>query len=143
MSQTYFLMVASLFYEVNNEGEKVFEATSGSVVDDLPMVFLINQGTASAAELVAGAVGDRDRAILIGQRTFGKGTVQQIYRLSDDSSVHITSAEWFTPERYQLDEQGLEPDIAMIPDENGRDVELGEAIRQLREQLASTNDNDE
>jgi carboxyl-terminal processing protease len=138
-----FLDGGVIVYEVNNEGEKVFEATSGSVVDDLPMVFLINQGTASAAELVAGAVGDRDRAILIGQRTFGKGTVQQIYRLSDDSSVHITSAEWFTPERYQLDEQGLEPDIAMIPDENGRDVELGEAIRQLREQLASTNDNDE
>ena len=57
--------------------------------------------------------------------------MQLIFRLSDDSSVHITAAEWFTPNRAPLDGNGLEPDISMIPAEDGRDVELGEAIRQL------------
>jgi carboxyl-terminal processing protease len=85
--------------------------------------------------LVAGAIQDHERGILVGQTTFGKGSVQQIFRLSDDSSLHITSAEWFTPSRHTLDGAGLEPDIPMIPDENGRDVELGEAVRYLQTQL--------
>jgi carboxyl-terminal processing protease len=106
---------------------------SGQIESDLPLVVLVNQGTASASELVAGAIQDHDRGILIGQQTFGKGTVQQIFRLSDNSSLHITSAEWLTPNRRQLEGAGLEPDIVMIPDINGRDVELGEAIRQLQQ----------
>lgn len=131
-----FLDGGVIVYEVNTNGERAFEANPGSIVhDNIPMVILVNNGTASAAELVAGAIWDQGRAVLVGQRTFGKGTVQQIYRLSDDSSLHVTSAEWFTPSRYQLDGQGLEPDIAMIPDENGRDVELGEAIRYLRSEI--------
>lgn len=131
-----FLDGGVIVYERDNEGERIFEATNGTLVpDSMPLIVLVNGGTASAAELVAGALKDRDRAILIGQRTFGKGTVQQIYRLSDNSSVHITSAEWFTPQRYALDGQGIEPDIAMIPDENNRDVEIGEAVRQIRDVL--------
>jgi carboxyl-terminal processing protease len=101
---------------------------------------LIDQVTASAAELVAGAIRDRGRGILIGQRTYGKGSVQLIFRLSDNSSVHITAAEWFTPGRAPLDGHGLEPDISMIPAEDGRDVELGEAIRYLRAELETLNE---
>jgi carboxyl-terminal processing protease len=92
-------------------------------------------GTACAAELVAGAIRDRGRGILIGQQTYGKGSVQLIFPLSDDSSIHITSAEWFTPNQTALKDVGLTPDIAMIPDESGRDVELGEAVRQLQQQI--------
>lgn len=132
-----FLDGGVVVYERDIDGEHTFEAEEGSIAGDLPVVVLINGGTASAAELVAGAIQDRGRGILIGQPTFGKGTVQQIFRLSDGSSLHITSAEWFTPARNQISEIGLEPDIAMIPDENGRDVELGEAVRYLQEQLAS------
>jgi len=134
--------VASLFldggvvlYERNIANEETFEADDGSLIGEIPVVVLVNGGTASAAELVAGAIQDRDRGILIGQQTFGKGTVQQIFRLSDESSIHITSAEWFTPERNQISGVGLEPNVTMIPDENGRDVELGEAIRYLQEQI--------
>lgn len=101
----------------------------------MPLVVLMNQGTASAAELVAGAIRDSDRGILIGQTTYGKGSVQQIFRLSDGSSLHVTAAEWLTPKRVHLDGIGLEPDIMMIPDVNGRDVELGEAVRYLVERL--------
>lgn len=126
-------------YEVNHTGERVFEATEGDLLNGLPIVVLVNQGTASAAELVAGAIRDSGRGIIVGQQTFGKGTVQQIYRLSDESSLHVTSAEWFTPERNALDGIGLIPDIMMIPDENGRDVELGEAIRHL---IAASNESE-
>lgn len=122
-------------YEKTSASERVYNTEAGGYALDLPLVVLVNGDTASAAELVAGAIKDYQRGVIIGQRTYGKGTVQQIYRLSDGSSVHITSAEFFTPNRYVLDGAGLEPDIAMIPDPNGRDVEIGEAIRKLQEML--------
>jgi carboxyl-terminal processing protease len=87
--------------------------------------------------MVAGSIQDHDRGSLIGQITFGNGSVQQIFRLSDDSSLHITSAEWSTPDHHTLEGTGLVPDIPMIPDANGRDVELGEALRQLQDDLQS------
>jgi len=126
-----------VIYQVTADDEETFNATDGGFATEIPLVVLVNNRTASAAELVAGAIRDNDRAILIGQQTFGKGTVQQIFTLSDGSSVHITSAEWFTPDRTPIAGVGLEPDIAMIPDENGRDVELGEALRYLQTELNS------
>jgi len=131
-----FLNGGVIVYEVSADGERVFEAAEGAALnEDVELAMLVNSSTASAAELVAGGIRDQGRAVMIGQQTFGKGTVQQIYRLSDDSSLHLTSAEWFTPERYPLDGQGLQPDIEMIPDKNGRDVEMGEAIRYLQNEL--------
>ena len=126
-----------IVYEESNQSEQVFRAAAGggSLETKTPLVVLVNQGTASAAELLAGAIQDHKRGILIGQRTYGKGTVQQIFRLSDNSSIHITSAEWLTPGHRKLESVGLEPDVPMIPDVNGRDVELGEAVRYLREQF--------
>lgn len=123
----------TIVLEHSNHSERTFTASGDALFADSPLVVLVNQGTASASELVAGAIQDHNRGILIGQRTYGKGTVQQIFRLSDDSSVHITSAEWLTPNGRQLEKVGLEPDIAMIPDENGRDVEFGEAVRYLQQ----------
>ncbi len=134
----HFLDGGVVVYERNVDGERIFRADSGTEANSLPLAVLVNNGTASAAELVAGAIQDRDRGILIGQSTFGKGTVQQIFRLSDDSSLHVTSAEWFTPARNEIAGTGLEPDITMIPDENGRDVELGEALRYIEEQIMET-----
>jgi len=122
-----------IVYEQSNKSENALRASEGGLATELPLVVLVNQGTASVSELVAAAIQDHERGILIGQRTFGKGTVQQIFRLSDNSSVHITSAQWLTPNHRQLESVGLEPDITMIPDVNGRDVELGEAIRYLQE----------
>ena len=68
-------------YEKSNQSERELLAEQGGLAIDLPLVVLVNHGTASAAELVAGAIRDRDRGVLIGQTTFGKGTVQRIYRL--------------------------------------------------------------
>jgi carboxyl-terminal processing protease len=133
-----FLNGGVVVYERTNSQELPLNAAGNGIATDIPLVVLVNHRTASAAELVAGALRDRERAILIGQTTYGKGTVQQIYRLSDESSLHVTAAEWFTPDRIQLDGKGLEPTIAMIPDVNGRDVELGEAIRYLAQQVQGT-----
>jgi len=116
-------------------GENLKEATPGGVILDLPVVVLINNRTASASEIVAGALQDQNRAMLIGQLTFGKGSIQSIFALSDSSSIHVTVALWYTPNGTALDGVGLTPDITMIPDEAGRDVELGEAIRYLREEI--------
>lgn len=132
-----FLDSEVIVYERNNQRERTFTGKPGGLATDLPLVILVNGGTASASELVAGALRDNGRGLIVGQKSFGKGTVQQIFALSDQSAVHITSAEWLTPARHQLEENGLEPDIIMIPDATGRDVELGEALRQVRQMIAA------
>lgn len=124
-------------YQQTQTTEETFSADTDGLATDLPLIVLVNNRTASASELVAGAIQDRERGILIGQQTFGKGTVQQIFTLSDGSSIHITYAEWFTPNRSPISGQGLLPNVEMIPDENGRDVELGEAVRILQQELDS------
>lgn len=130
-----FIDAGVIVYERDRDGEESFDGRAGGGMTDLPLIVLVNDMTASGAELVAGAIRDSGRGILIGQTTYGKGTVQQIFALSDQSSMHITSAEWFTPSRQPLEAVGLTPDVAMIPDPNGRDVELGEAVRRLQQTL--------
>lgn len=117
-------------------GETQLSAEEGGVMLDLPIAVLVDNGTASASEIVGGAIQARGRGVLIGQETFGKGSIQRIFPLADASSIHVTTALWLTPNNQPLDGVGLVPDIPMIPDENGRDVELGEAIRYLQTQLA-------
>jgi carboxyl-terminal processing protease len=125
-----------LYQQTQGEDERTYESSDETLAPDVPMVVLVNGGTASASEILAGALRDRERAILVGQRTFGKGSVQLVFDLSDGSSVHVTSARWFTPARHQLDQQGLEPDIAVeITQEaidNGRDEILNQAIEYLQ-----------
>jgi carboxyl-terminal processing protease len=75
----------------------------------------VDSGSASASEIIAGALQDRGRARLVGERTFGKGSVQSIYELADQSSLHVTSAQWFTPNRRKISGEGLAPDIAVEP----------------------------
>ncbi|MGB1286980.1 MAG: S41 family peptidase [Aggregatilineales bacterium] len=130
-----FLEDGVVIYERSQDEEvslDVDEEFTQKLTADIPIVVLINNRTASASEVVAGALQARGRAILIGQQSYGKGTVQQIFALSDGSSVHITSSEWLVPDRTPIDGSGLTPDIGMIPDENRRDVESGEAIRYLQ-----------
>jgi carboxyl-terminal processing protease len=126
-----------LVYERDAEGETARNANAGGAITDLPLVLLVNNRTASGAELVAGAIQDLGRGILIGQTTYGKGTVQQIFGLSDGSSLHVTASEWFTPNQQPLEGAGLVPDVVIEADPEGRDVELAEAIRRLQDVLAA------
>lgn len=128
-----------LYLQSQNDGERVFNATDETIAPTEPLVVLIDGGTASASEIVAGALKDRGRASLIGSKTFGKGSVQLVFDLSDGSSVHVTSAYWLTPNRHQIDQSGLEPDVLVeVTQEdidNGRDPVLEHAIKFLQEQF--------
>ena len=132
-----FIGSGPLAFEDDKQNEQVFNAQADALITTLPLTVLVNDHTASGAELVAGALQDDQRGVLIGQKTYGKGTVQQIYQLSDGSSLHITAAAWLTPKHHALDTVGLQPDIALAPDPAGRDVELGEAVRYLQQKLGT------
>ena len=121
-----------------SEDERDYNAHNKTIAPDIPLVILVDGNTASASEILAGALHDYERATLIGaSKTFGKGSVQLVYDLSDGSSVHVTSAKWFTPDYNPIDKVGLEPDILveLTEDgaENGRDEVLERAIEYLQE----------
>lgn len=119
-----------------NEGERVYQVREGGKLLEAPLVLLGDGGTASASEIVVGALQDRDRAILIGEKTFGKGSVQLIYELSDSSRLHVTVAKWFTPDGNAIDGLGLTPDIEVPITEEDRvnvhDPQLARAISYLQ-----------
>jgi carboxyl-terminal processing protease len=123
-------------FQLEKDGnENSFSAKWGGKYTEGPLALLVDGGSASASEIVAGALQDRERAVLIGQKTFGKGSVQSVHDLSDGSSVHITYAKWLTPNRRQIDGQGLQPNLD-IPitdaDRNaGNDPQLERAIEYL------------
>ncbi|MFQ5857957.1 MAG: S41 family peptidase [Anaerolineae bacterium] len=122
--------------------EQTFRARRGGVLTDpdIPLVVLVNKGSASASEILAGAIQDLNRGILVGEETFGKGSVQQIYTLSDKSQLNVTVAHWLTPDGDDIDEQGVLPDVVVTPTEEQiearQDVQLEQAIEIARKQLA-------
>ena len=97
-----------------DDGQQVFRSSRSPTADDLPVVVLISSGSASASEIVAGAIRDHDRGVLIGETTFGKGSVQIPFSLSDESVVRVTVAIWLTPDSQHLDGQGIEPDFPLV-----------------------------
>ncbi len=92
-----------------------FQASNEGTEPDYPLVILINEGSASASEIVAGALHDHGRALLLGERTFGKGSVQTIIPLSDHSGLRLTTARYFTPNGISIQARGIAPDIE-VPD---------------------------
>jgi carboxyl-terminal processing protease len=95
--------------------ESITEAQSGVLVEAAPLVVIVDGGSASASEILAGALQDHKRALLVGEKTFGKGSVQLIHELPDQSSLHVTNAQWLTPNRHQITDNGLVPDIPVEP----------------------------
>lgn len=115
--------------------QKTYNASSSGQARDLPMVVLVNGGTASAAEIIAGAFNDSGKTVLIGEKTFGKGSVQGLYTLSDKSVLHLTTAKWKTPTGSEIDGVGITPKIQvpLTPDDSakGLDPQLARAIEYL------------
>lgn len=101
---------------------------------DLPLVVLINQGSASASEIVAGAIKNRDRGVLIGRQSFGKGSVQNLFDLRDGSALKLTIAKYLTPGDQSIQSVGITPDIEVLPLKIGSDwVDLSGGARHFRE----------
>jgi carboxyl-terminal processing protease len=103
------------------------------LLQDIPLVVLINRGSASASEIVAGALRDHNRAKLIGEKSFGKGTIQQAEDLGGGSGIHVTIAKWLTPKETWVHKKGLEPDVKASLDtkDPAHDAQLQAAIETL------------
>lgn len=126
-----------LLEKLKDDQDRDYPAQGGGLAtDDVPLVVLVNGGTASASEIVAGAIQDTGRGILIGEQTLGKGSVQLSHYLSDGSELRVTIARWFTPNGRAIHEEGLAPDIQVDMTEEdieaGHDPQLQRAIEYLQ-----------
>jgi len=110
-------------------------STSVPTLPEVPLFVLVNKGSASAAEILAGALQDYDRATIIGEKTFGKGSVQDIITLSENAALRLTIAEWLTPKDRAINNKGIEPDVALTDKKSGD----ADAILDRALQLAGKN----
>ena len=112
-------------------------ATEGRATK-LPVVALVNEGSASAAEILAGALKDHKRGQIVGTKTFGKGSVQSLFNLPDNSGIYITIARYTTPSGYVIDHKGLEPNIKVageVTKEKKDDKQLAKGLEALRKEI--------
>ena len=134
-----FLDNGLVLYEVDGSGRRTnFNVRHGGVATDIPMVVLTNEGSASASEILAGAIQDHDRALVIGAKTFGKGTVNAFRRLSNGAGLYMSVARYYTPAGRQIEDMGVEPDIEVTArDQQTADTDqLNKALEVLEAEIA-------
>lgn len=136
-----FLDEGVIVYTETRSGEREYLNSTKSKTD-IPLVLLINEGSASASEILAGAMRDNERATLVGSKTFGKGIVQRIKELPDGSGFKLTVSEYFTPKGTSIHDVGIEPDIeielpegveAIGPENLSKDTQLQKALEIIRD----------
>jgi carboxyl-terminal processing protease len=130
-----------ILYEQYGDGHRInYEAIEGGQATKIPIVVLINEGSASASEIVAGAIQDTGRGKLVGVTSYGKGSVQNWVPLSNDQgAVRVTIAKWLTPGERSIDDEGLTPNVVVeLTDEDrraGLDPQLDKAIEALLQEI--------
>lgn len=133
-----FIDAGVVLYQIDAQGDRRdWEAESGGAALEVPLVVLVNEFSASASEVFAGALADYRRAPIVGMTTFGKGSVNNLWPLSDGSGVNFTVANWFTPGGTLIEGEGIVPEIIIEPSESAdEDRQLDQAIEILQQQLA-------
>ncbi|MEA2516586.1 MAG: carboxyl-terminal processing protease [Actinomycetota bacterium] len=121
-------------YRQRSADDVIYEA-QGDAFQDLPLVVLVNEGTASASEIVAGALQDRERAMVIGTTTYGKGSVQEVVPLTDSSALKLTIAAYLTPDGHDINGRGIDPDVEV---DGAPSVQRARAVEILRGIVIST-----
>lgn len=111
---------------------KDYKAEGNPVLKDIPVVVLVNGGSASASEILAGALHDHLQAPIVGTKTFGKGSVQEFLKLKDGSSLRVTVAKWFTPNGRNINDEGIEPTVAV---EQNQETDADEQMDKAKEEL--------
>ena len=123
----------TIYYTSDKNGKKVYSYSKNEPATDLPVIILANGNTASASEILIGALKDNGRAKVVGEKTYGKGVVQQIISMTDDTAVKVTVEKYFTPSGKYIHKKGIEPDYEVSLDENAEsDVQLEKAVEILR-----------
>ena len=130
-----FLEEGLVLYQVDAQDHRTdWKVRKGGKAKDIPMVVLVNAFSASASEVFTGAIMDHSRATVVGTQTFGKGSVNNLFRLADSSGVNFTIARWFTPDGSLIEGEGLTPNVIQEPSEDdSEDVQLDRALDLLEE----------
>ena len=128
-----------VLYQLDGKGNRRdWNAESGGLALDVPMVVLMNNGSASASEVFAGAIMYHDRAETIGETTFGKGSVNNLWPLYDGSAVNFTIGRWYTPNGQLIEGMGITPDIVLESlEDDSEDIQLDLALEKLNELISS------
>ncbi|MBI4975090.1 hypothetical protein HZC20_00265 [Candidatus Peregrinibacteria bacterium] len=117
---SYLLPTDANAVEIRQRGKdnEMIKTKGGPKILNAPLVILVNEGSASASEITAGSIQDNKRGIVMGTKTFGKGSVQEVENFADGSSLRLTIAKWFTPKGKTVNHVGLMPDIVVEMDKN-------------------------
>ena len=131
-----FIKAGPIVHIKDRDGIVASIESKGNEYPEWPLFVLVNEGSASASEIVAGAIQDSGRGKLLGEKTFGKGVVQQVFNLYNGSGIAITTSEYFTPNERSINHIGIEPDILIEPvEDDEQDMQLNKTIQLLEEEL--------
>ena len=128
-----------ILYELDGSGRRTdHRAGSSGMFADIPLVILANRGSASASEIVVGALQDHERAQIVGDKTFGKGSVNRLYRLGNGGGLYLTFAKWYTPDGRLIEGNGIEPDHEVTSRDRQRaeTIQLEKAVEVMEELVA-------